>query len=399
MASVSLAARYPHIQFRRHWELSPTVPYQLGQCEAIIAAIRNTPLLPERHRKLLSVSLIKGAQATTAIEGNTLTDAEVEKVAVGEALAPSKTYQEREVRNILDAMNGILNEVVQEGKSSLISRQLMLSFHKQVGRELGEHFDAIPGAFRLDERSVGPYKCPRAEDVPALVDRFCEWLQEEFQFAQGRQTFETTVVQAIVTHVYLEWVHPFGDGNGRTGRLLEFYILLRASNPDIASHILSNFYNLTRPEYYRQLDKAHKDCDLSAFIAYAVEGYRDGLRESLETIQQSQFDMAWQNLIYERFGALKYRKKNVFKRRRALMLSFPLDRGVWLTDVPELTMHVARAYSSLTDRTVARDVRSLIEMDLVVIDPSGQYHANTGLLKGQMPRQTAAQLQGLATPP
>ena len=399
MESVSLAARYPHIQFRRHWELSPTVHYQLGQCEAIIAAIRNTPLLPERHRKLLSVSLIKGAQATTAIEGNTLTDAEVEKVAVGEALAPSKVYQEREVRNILDAMNGILNEVVQEGKSSLISRQLMLSFHKQVGRELGEHFDAIPGAFRLDERHVGPYKCPRAEDVPALVDRLCEWLQKEFQFAQGGQTFETTVVQAIVTHVYVEWVHPFGDGNGRTGRLLEFYILLRASNPDIASHILSNFYNLTRPEYYRQLDKAHKDCDLSAFIAYAVEGYRDGLRESLETIQQSQFDMAWQNLIYERFGALRYRKKNVFKRRRALMLSFPLDRGVWLTDVPELTMHMARAYSSLTDRTVARDVRSLIEMALVVIDPSGQYHANTGLLKGQMPRQTAAQLQGLATPP
>ena len=55
------------------------------------------------------------------------------------------------------------------------------------------------------------------------------WLPQEFGFAANQQqTFLVdAVVQAIVTHVYLEWIHPFGDGNGRTGRLLEFYILLR----------------------------------------------------------------------------------------------------------------------------------------------------------------------------
>jgi len=41
-------------------------------------------------------------------------------------------------------------------------------------------------------------------------------------------------------------IHPFGDSNGRTARLIEFYILLRAGLPDMVSHILSNHYNDTR---------------------------------------------------------------------------------------------------------------------------------------------------------
>lgn len=62
----ALRNRYPHLRFRRHWEIGPDVHYQLGQCDAIIRAIRETPLSPERRKDLLTVALIKGAQATTA---------------------------------------------------------------------------------------------------------------------------------------------------------------------------------------------------------------------------------------------------------------------------------------------------------------------------------------------
>ena len=72
---------------------------------------------------------------------------------------------------------------------------------------------------------------------------------------RGKQSFQDPVIQAIVAHVYIAMIHPFGDGNGRTARLIEFYILLRAGLPDMASHILSNHYNDTRQEYYRRLDQ------------------------------------------------------------------------------------------------------------------------------------------------
>lgn len=194
------------------------------------------------------------------------------------------------------------------------------------------------------------------------------------------------MIQAIVTHVYVEWIHPFGDGNGRTGRLLEFYLLLRAGNPDIASHILSNFYNETRSEYYRQIHQANRKRDLSDFIAYAIQGYRDGLLETLQAIQNIQFTIAWRTLVHDRFSTQRYRKRRVFKRRRELMLHFPLHEAVPLDDLPMQTINLARQYATLTSTTLLRDVKYLIDMDLVVPDePTGGYRAHTDLLRRQMP--------------
>ena len=395
----ALRDRYPHIRFGRHWEIGSDVHFQLGQCDAVIRAIRETPLSPERGAELLQVALIKGAQATTAIEGNTLSSEEVEQVAAGASLPPSKAYQEREVRNVLDAMNGILAGVAGQGAAPAVSPELVREFHRQIGRELGEHLDAVPGQLRTDERVVGPYRCPRAEDVPALLDLLCDWLQAEFAHRDGPGAFTNAVVEAIVAHVYIEWIHPFGDGNGRTGRLLEFYLLLRAGNPDVASHILSNFYNLTRAEYYRQLDHARRTRDLTAFIAYAVQGYRDGLLETLGRIQELQLETAWRVLVHDRFAKRPYRKKSVFKRQRELMLNVPLHDAVSLDELPTRTIHLARAYAALTEKTLVRDIQVLVDLDLIVRDAdSGRYRANLDLLRRRMPRRRAPAVAARSTP-
>ena len=70
---------HQHLIFKKHWELTPQTLYQLGECNALVQAISNIPLKPENRDKLLQVALIKGAQATTAIEGNTLSDEEIKK--------------------------------------------------------------------------------------------------------------------------------------------------------------------------------------------------------------------------------------------------------------------------------------------------------------------------------
>ena len=373
--------QYPHLRFARHWDITRKATYELGQCHAIVRAISNTPISPDYYGDLLLLSLSKGAQATTAIEGNTLTDEEIERVARGQSLPPSKEYQEKEVKNILDAYNAILALVVGDGTEHRITPELLLEFHKMIGRGLGEHFDAVPGHFRTDPRIVGPYRCPDHEYVRPLVQFLCDWLPSEFRFGEG-QTFAEAVVQAIVTHVYIEWIHPFGDGNGRTGRLVEFYLLLRAGNPDIASHILSNFYNETRSEYYRQLQNANQTRDLTNFIEYAVTGLRDGLFRTLETIQQKQFEITWIKLIYDQFADKKYVKRNVFRRQRTLALSFP-TRPVAFDEIQLINPEIARAYANLSERTLKRDVDALVEMGIVVAREEG-FRANTDVLHSQV---------------
>jgi Fic family protein len=374
---------YKHISFRREWEIDINCAYIVGECDAYVKAITDIPLKPEDRKKLLRVSLIKGAKATTAIEGNTLSEEEIKKIEEGWKLPPSKEYLEIEVRNIIEAFNILLHRIVNENKVNIVTIDLIKEFHYMIGKNLGEHFDSIPGKFREDNRVVGTYLAPDYKDVPNLIEQFCDWLKKEFHYSYG-QNFLTSVIQAIVTHVYIEWIHPFADGNGRTGRLLEFYILLRAGLPSIVSHILSNFYNQTRPEYYRQLDNARKKKDLTEFINYAIQGFRDGLRENLNIIQESHFSIFWHYYIYETFSDLKYTKKETFKRKRQLILQIPINKEFTVDEILLLTPDIAKKYAMVKRVTVLRDLKEL--QDLGLLEKVGnKYKANTIILKAMMP--------------
>lgn len=379
--------RYKHISFRKEWVITPECAYMLGECEAYVQALTDIPLEPEHRDKLHRISLIKGAQATTAIEGNTLKEEEIKMIEEGWKLPPSKEYLEIEVKNILEVFNMLLDRIVYEDEVRIITPELIKEFHNIIGKNLGQHFDAIPGRFREDSRVVSPYLAPDYRGTPNLIDHLCEWLVREFHYNKG-QNFSTAVIEAIVTHVYIEWIHPFGDGNGRTGRLLEFYILIRAGLPSIVSHILSNFYNETRPEYYRQLDNARKKSDLTEFIIYAVRGFRDGLGESLRYIQQSQFSIYWHYYIYQTFADVKYTKKAAFKRKRSLILQIPVEKEQTVDEILTLTPDIAKKYARLNRATILRDLKELQELKLL-IKKGNRYLANTMILKEMTPPRRA----------
>ncbi|MBU3741035.1 MAG: Fic family protein [Candidatus Kapabacteria bacterium] len=382
-----LHREYPHVQFRKHWNLSDRALMLLGQCEAYVEGIYNTPILPPQYAELMQVALLTGAQATTAIEGNTLSDEDIRLIMTDEKLPPSKEYQEIEVRNILDAFNVLMREVITEGKDHLVSPDLLRRFHTMIGRNLGEHFAAIPGRLREHDVVVGAYSCPDYRDVPVLIERLCAWLLQEFHYGRKQQSFSEVVIQAVVTHVYIAWIHPFGDGNGRTGRLVEFYLLLRGGNPDIASHILSNHYNMTRPEYYRQLEQATATRDLTSFIEYALLGFRDGLVQTLGTIQRSQLRTTWERFIYDAFDEIRGTvHKETLRRQRSLALELPFDRSFQITDVPNLSTPLARMYASTGDRTVRRDVERLMKLSLVVRTEQG-YATNTNALRSMIAKR------------
>ena len=378
---------YNHITFRKEWEITIDSAHMIGECHAFIHALTDIPLQPKYRQLLLSVSLRKGAQATTAIEGNTLSEEEIKKLQEGWSLPPSKEYLQIEVNNILEAFNTLLREIVTEDKVNIITPELIKNFHQMIGKDLGERFDAIPGKFRNDKRHVGHYLAPEHKYIPELIEKLCSWISREFHYRDG-QDFATAVIQAIVTHVYIEWIHPFGDGNGRTGRLLEFYILLRTGLPSIVSHILSNFYNLTRSEYYRQLDKARKNRDLTDFIRYALQGFRDGLKENLNIIQESQFSIFWQHYIYETFADLKYTKKGVFKRKRALILQIPINQLFTVDELVEISPDVAKRYATIGRATILRDLKELQELNLL-LKIGKKYTANTKILKAMIPGKKA----------
>jgi Fic family protein len=344
----------------------------LGEAASKCEHISRVPLRPATAQALHQLYLAKGAAATTAIEGNTLSEEEVLQAVEGRLVVPpSKQYLKQEVENIIAACNGISKQLA-DGTQPEISPKLLCDYNRQVLEKLPLKKDVIPGGLRTHSVVVGNvYRGAPAKDCPYLLDRLCEWLNgPDFQAPDGSPPGTDTVyaiLRSVVAHLYLAWIHPFGDGNGRTARLLEFHILLSAGVPSPAAHLFSNHYNQTRAEYYRQLDHASKSGgDIVPFIAYAVRGLVDGLREQLETIWIQQWDVVWRNFVHERF---QNRNSTTDTRQRHLALDLG-DVGDWVEvgKIPELTPRLAKAYAGKTPKTVQRDLNALVEMGLLARD-------------------------------
>lgn len=345
------------------------------------------PLEPSIRKKLLQVSLIKGAQATTAIEGNTLSEDEILAISNGARLPESRKYLEIEVKNVLEALNTIFQNVVGNDSAAFVSCELICNFHRMIGKDLGEHFEAIPGRFRNNNVIVGSYRGPEYKYVSELMERFCDWLKSEFSFENDQeQEFKDSIIEAIVSHIYIAWIHPFGDGNGRTARLLEFYLLLRGGLPNICSHILSNHYNQTRSEYYRQLDKASKTKRLTDFINYATQGLHDGLTDLLWEVQQHQINTSWKNHVFEVFDNRRNLKQPKKNRLRSIALSMELLRPYHAADLKILNIDIAAEYRNLSARTIDRDINELLEIGLIEKAEHNTFTASIGRLVDKLPK-------------
>jgi Fic family protein len=310
------------------------------------------------------VFLAKGVLATTAIEGNTLTEEEVLRRIEGNLkLPPSKEYLGQEVDNIVEACNLIATNQIFRDDSVKLSAKDIKEYNRLVLQNLPLNEDVVPGEFRKHLVVIGRYRGAPPEDCEYLLERMCAWLNDNFD-REGKDKIAFGILKAIIAHIYIAWIHPFGDGNGRTARLIEFKILLSVGVPTTAAHLLSNHYNSTRSEYYRQLDQAHKSGgDILPFIEYALQGFVDGLKDQIEIIKDQQVRVHWINYIHDLFRN-KDSAANVRRRRLVIDLTGK-NEPVPPSKIRHVSPRIAEAYAGKTDKTVMRDINYLVEIGLV----------------------------------
>ena len=351
-------------------QAGPKLWLLLGEAASKCDHIAGVPLQPRVAKELHQLYLAKGAQATTAIEGNTLSEKEVLQRIRGELpLPPSKEYLGREVDNIVKACNLIL-ERLRAGDDALTPERIR-EFNALVLENLSLEQGAAAGKIRGHSVVVGNvYRGAPAEDCEFLLQRLCDWLGGSDFMAPAEMEKVYAIIKAVIAHLYIAWIHPFADGNGRTARLIEFQILLSAGVPTPAAHLLSNHYNQTRAEYYRRLDAASKSGgDVIPFLEYAVQGFVDGLGEALSKIRSQQWTVAWENYVHQEFHE---KTGATARRRRNLVLDLSLaDKPVQAASMRNLSPRLARDYAGKTQKTIQRDLNALVQMDLVARTRAG----------------------------
>jgi len=364
----------------------------LGEAASKCEHIASVPLTQGVRHLLHQVYLSKGLAGTTAIEGNTLTEEQVQQRIEGKLkLPPSTEYLGEEIDNVLKGINLICDDLLSGGDAKLNKKKIK-EYNRLALDGLELEKNVIPGEIRTYGVGVPVYNYDgaAAEDCDYLLQRLCDWLNEEKIWVPKAGKIVTGILKAIAAHIYIAWIHPFGDGNGRTARLVEFQLLVGAGVPSPVAHLLSNHYNHTRPRYYQELDKASKSGgDIVPFIRYAVGGLVDGLKEQLDYIDAQQRIIAWRDLVQEKFSD---RNNKVANRLCYLALDLlphhqaPLPAKA----ISSLSPRIMEAYQGLNPVSLYIDLKKLVELEILEKTPKG-YRAKLEIIAGFLPERLASE--------
>jgi Fic family protein len=148
----------------------------LGEIHSKCEHIAGAPLDKETADKLYQLYLTRGVQATTAIEGNTLSEDEVRRRIDGTLeLPPSMAYQGREIDNVVSACNSILQRVASD-QPNMLSAAMVKDLNRQVLVSLPLPEDVTPGNVRKKSGAVGSYRGTPVEDCEYLLERMCTFI-------------------------------------------------------------------------------------------------------------------------------------------------------------------------------------------------------------------------------
>lgn len=218
----------------------------------------------------------RNVHASTAIEGNPLTLEQVRALEEGRELSSSTERSKREVMNYFAGLRFVEKNV----NKKKISHDDILELHRILAGQVMDQGEA--GKYRMIAVRVGDYLPPHPDEVSGMMFELLEWWNTVAKTL-------SPVLSSAILHYRFEAIHPFADGNGRTGRALALLELYRRGFD--TNHIFSvdEYYWEDRPRYDAALQGVHESGDdLSQWLEYCVIGLRQTLERAWIRIQALQ---------------------------------------------------------------------------------------------------------------
>ena len=242
----------------------------------------------------------RNGHASTAIEGNPLTLEQVRALEEGRELSASGARVTREVLNYFAALRYVEKNVAKK----IIRHTHILELHRILAGEVMDQGEA--GKYRMIAVRVGSYRPPPPDVVSGLMFELLEW------WNTGSKKLSPVLSSAIL-HYRFESIHPFADGNGRTGRALALWELYRRGFDTHHIFSVDEYYWEDRPKYYAALEGVRQvGEDLTAWLEYCAKGLQQTLERAWLRIQIFQTKTA---------------KKLVLRPRQEQLLHLLRDHG------------------------------------------------------------------------
>lgn len=163
-------------------------------------------------------------------------------------------------------------------QSGLLTQNHILEIQAELEQNCAG-FRKVPGTVLQDSSGHAVYTPPSPETLPALMDDLERFINQENLFA-----IDPLIKMAIIHHQF-ESIHPFYDGNGRTGRIINVLYLTKQGLLDIPVLYLSRHIVRTKTDYYRLLQSVREHNTWEEWVIYMLTAIEQTATETIATIQ------------------------------------------------------------------------------------------------------------------
>ncbi|EKD99376.1 MAG: Filamentation induced by cAMP protein Fic [uncultured bacterium] len=238
-----------------------------------------TKLLPDLDFFLL-MYLRKDATASSQIEGTQAT-----MIDAIEAEVQTKTNLPKDVDDIIHYIKALRYGIKRAQVDNFpFSLRFIRELHKELmSRARATHYPD-PGEFRKSQNWIGGTKPDNAKFVPPPVTSMHQAL-DNFEKYIYQEDSLLTIIKAGILHAQFETIHPFLDGNGRTGRMLITFFLWHEHFLENPVLFLSAFFKKHQELYYEKLTHYHQG-NVQSWIEFFLDGVIEIADEAIVTVDK-----------------------------------------------------------------------------------------------------------------
>ena len=365
---------------------SGSFTFQLGldldQVQAMLDRVNDSqnrfnkmPSLPHIIDQIQDKVLASSIYSTNTIEGGQFTEQETADILKQDPKTIQKS-EERRLTNLKESIDWVKKSSSKQLlpiTGNFFELSTMFKLHTLVSQNLSEQHNPA-GQLRNNNPSQktvvgnevhgGTYRPPKCvEDIEYLIQAWVEWLNSPDIMKQP------AIIRACLAHYYFELIHPFWDGNGRTGRLIEMFIL-EQSGYRFSSSAIWKYYQTNIHEYFALFNRCRKQAEKKErnpnqlFIEFVLEG----MFKTIEYLHDESNKLIAFLLYQTALNNAKF-SKEISDRQFNLI-------HIFMRAIGENNKHFSKAdlyripqihalYNGKVERTFYRDIDKLMELEFL----------------------------------
>ncbi|MFA6436807.1 MAG: Fic family protein [Candidatus Paceibacterota bacterium] len=256
----------------RIFDVSPAIFIKAAEADRLIGKLDGiTHTLPDVNF-FLNMFVAKDAESSAQIEGTKATIIDVMEANVGVA---AKQTDSDDILYYIKALNYGLKRL----KEFPLSLRLIREIHSQLMTGARASHFADPGEFRKSQNWIGGTNPNNATYVPPAVGEMNRSLNDFEKFLHNEK-LTLPLIHVAITHAQFETIHPFLDGNGRTGRLIITLLLCHRNMLERPVLFLSSYFKKHQKIYYQKLSGYH-DGNIEPWLDFFLDGVIDIANNSI----------------------------------------------------------------------------------------------------------------------